>query len=358
MPQLSDYEELNLIGLNVDHATTVGRTTLRANYGDRFRDTAVIGAVGGATDFVLSAGVWPDDEDVAVIGTDSWMEYYTAFLKDRMNNGNEPFIIDWRNRKWLVDLAEPKYGVEVHTSDLFTPDGIELRMVRVKGLTHCRDGSVFDPSLIAANTWGWYKNAESFPTAFPGPIGNAWKNELETSLGEFALLVDGTDVVSVADQLGTFDAVRFSGTTNNGFLHADSIIKTVYEAFFVMKMREATFSNNAGILTAGVTAAALVGGSGTNAFYNLAHGTGYTYKLNNTEHPETAQTAPMNAFGVVHIRFENGITLSDPQVGKDRDFAGRFAEMDMIEMRLCDLPINDDYSEAYSRYLMRYYGIS
>lgn len=144
MPTIDDYEELDLTGLNVDHVTPM-RSILTADYGHGYKDTARVGPLGGTRQFVLSAGVWPDDENVAAIGSDSWMEYYTNFFDTRLDNANEPFVIEWRDRKWLVDLAEPQYGVEVHTSDLFTPDGITMNLRRVIDMDFDVDGSILLP---------------------------------------------------------------------------------------------------------------------------------------------------------------------------------------------------------------------
>jgi hypothetical protein len=355
----SDYEELDMTGLNVDHVTPQ-RSILTADYGHGYKDTTRTGPVGGTRKFILSAGVWPDStSDAPAIDGDSWMEYYTAFFDARLDNANEPFIIEWRNRKWLVDFEEPQYGVEVHTSNLFTPDGITLNLRRVSGLTFCLDGSVFDPVLLEPYTWGRYRNAQNFPEPFPGPIGDAWKNELEESTGDRALIVNGTDVVSAANVLGSHDAVRFSNTTNNGVLTTAENV-TIYDAWFVMKMREATFSNTCGILTgsAGPNNAALAGQQGQTYFFNFGFGSAYSYKKNNVEFAEANQQAPMNTFGVVHIRHTGGIALTDLQIGKDRADATRHAELDLIEFAPCNVSVPDYWAEAMNRWLMTYYGIS
>ncbi len=359
MAEYSDFVELNMTGLNVDHVRPQ-RSILRANFGDGYAETARVGAVGGTRQFVVSAGVWPDDDNLLPIGTDSWMEYYTNFFDERLDNANEPFIIEWRDRKWLVDMDESSYGVEVHTSDLFTPDGITLNLRRVSGLTHCRDGSLFDPSLITSYMWGRYRNAQDFPTSTPGPVGDAWVSEVDNVHGVNTLAVGGTDVISAADVLGTFDAVRFSSTTNNGVLASGSGAITLYDAWLVMKMREATFSNTAGILTGALAPnnAALVGASGTTKFFNFGFGSSYSYEKNNVSYAESDQQAPMNAFGVVHIRKTSGFALTDLQLGADRDFAGRFAETDIIEFVPCDAAVPYYWAEAFNRWLMTYYGIS
>lgn len=148
MPSIDDFEELDLTYLNVDDVKST-RSILRADYGDGYADTAIVGALGGRKTFVLSAGVWPDDETIAAIGSDSAMEYYWNFLEARLDAGNEPFVIEWRTRKWLVELAEPEHGVEVHTSDLFTPHGITLNMRRVVDMEFNADGSISEDSAPA-----------------------------------------------------------------------------------------------------------------------------------------------------------------------------------------------------------------
>src|SRR6188472_318781 len=101
MPTIDDFEELDLTGLNVDHVTPM-RSILTADYGHGYKDTTRVGPVGGTRQFVISAGVWPDDEnDCPPIDGVSWMKYYTTFFDERLDNANEPFVIDWRGKKWL-----------------------------------------------------------------------------------------------------------------------------------------------------------------------------------------------------------------------------------------------------------------
>lgn len=361
MPTINDYPSLDMTYVNVDDVTSP-RSILRADYGEGYADTAIVGAPGGRKQFALSAGVWPDSVDQPLISGETIMEYYWSFFEARLDAGNEPFIIEWRSRSWLVELAEPQHGVSTHTSDLFTPHGITLNMRRVSGLTHALDGSLFDPSLILSSTWGRFRNAQTFPDSLPFPWINAWMNEA-TGGNNHSLEADLTDVVSAPNVLGTHDAVRLSSTTNDGFLYDPTAIGDeipgIYEAFFVMKMREATFSNNAGILSADETIVGLVGQSGTTKFFDIGlTADQYEYKKNNVAYAINDQQAPMNEFGVVHARFLEGKVLENLQIGKDRDFADRFAEVDFIEILLCDELLNDLDSEACSRYLMTYYGIS
>lgn len=361
MPELSDFIELDMTYVNVDQVRSP-RSVLRADYGDGYADTAIVGAPGGRKSFTLSAGVWPDDESIATVEGVSAMEYYWSFFEDRLDNGNEPFIIEWRGRKWLVDLAEPEHGVDTHTLDLFTPFEITVNMRRVTGLIHALDGSVFDPSLIESSMWGRFRNAQDFPTALGFPWVNPWENEIDSF--NHSLEAGSTDVTVVTNALGSHAALRLSATTNDGFLYDINAIAPnipgIYEAFFVMKMREATFSNFGGILSAGTTVAGLLGNTGTTKFFDIGLTSDqYEYKLNNVSYAINDQQAPMNEFGVVNVRWLDGIALENLQIGKDRADGTRHAEVDYIEIWLIKTaPLSDIDSEAASRWLMNYYGIT
>lgn len=137
------YQILDMTVLNVDEVSRRPNNILSAEFGDDYRVTAFVGLSGirSGYRFALSAGVWPDDEELTIEGV-SVFEYYWEFFNDRIDAGNEPFIIEWRDRYWLVDLAEPNIGVDVHTSDLFTPQGIAVRRRAVPGVTANTDGSL------------------------------------------------------------------------------------------------------------------------------------------------------------------------------------------------------------------------
>lgn len=137
------YEILDMTVLNVDEVSRRPNNILSADFGDDYRVTAFVGLSGirSGYRFALSAGVWPDDEELTIDGV-SVFEYYWEFFNDRIDAGNEPFIITWHDKYWLVDLAEPELGVEVHTADLFTPAGIEVRRRAVAGVTTNADGSI------------------------------------------------------------------------------------------------------------------------------------------------------------------------------------------------------------------------
>ena len=118
---------------------------LRADYGDGYADTALVGMPGGVKAFTAVAGLWSDDEFYGTIGGQAWMAYYYDFLSARLAAGNEPFIIFWRSKFWLVDLDEPRFALEAlksFNSDMFVPAAIRLNLRRVRGVEFAADGSL------------------------------------------------------------------------------------------------------------------------------------------------------------------------------------------------------------------------
>lgn len=179
----------------------------------------------------------------------------------------------------------------------------------------------------AAGFWGWFH-----PQSWSGS-DSGWFNHVLNPVA-IELSRDGTDVGQTGT-LNTYDVVQFNVTTNNGRLLSTMAPNTavIREIFVVMKMREATFSNFAGIITGPDTSIQppLVGDQGTTKFIDLGY-TGQEYRLNNTLYANNDMQAPMNAWGIVHLRYSVGWGFFEVQFGKDRDFAGRFAEVDMAEV--------------------------
>jgi hypothetical protein len=224
---------------------------------------------------------------------------------------------------YLVRFANRELTYQRMLTKLYST-GIELKQWRIEGET-----------VFAASTIGSAFDAESYPS-FEG----TWDAEEPPDssvpfINSFGLI--GGDVTDPTS--GSRQILRFSATTNDGYISTgDAMSYEFFDVFLLMKMREATFSNTAGILTgdAAPNNAALVGASGTTKFFDFGFGAPYTYKLDGLAYAENDQQAPMNEWGIVHIRFANGITLDTPQIGKDRDFVGRFAELDLAYLILTD----------------------
>lgn len=183
----------------------------------------------------------------------------------------------------------------------------------------------------AAGFWGWWEPTGWVPVG-PSP---GWNNSLNNPVAE-QLFADGTDVDQTGT-LNTYPTVQFSLTTNDGRLLSAMSPATavIREVFIVMKMREATFSDFSGIITGPDVALTptLIGDSGETKFFDTGI-TGLEYRLDNTLYATNDMQAPMNVWGIVHLRYPAGWGFTEVQFGHDRDFVGRFAEVDMAEVMM------------------------
>ncbi len=342
MPILSDFEELDLTGMDIDRVDWIGDKIVKRFPGG-FRASAIVGPLSGRHGFTLSSGCLPDDVTISPIDSVSRFEYYYEFFKARTLGAQEIFVIEWRSKKWHVAFTEPQTSYERFTDDLFA-GGVSLEGVRVKGVTYNADGSIFDPSLIEG-VWTWYQADEY--SDIDGSI--IWYDVLAS--GRNLSPGDGTNVTQIAAVVNGLGVFRLnSGATNDGFLITTQA-PVIYHAFFLMKVNEATFSNFGGLLTADFTAAAMVAQSGTTKLNDLSL-SGYTYRLNGVTYAANDQQMPMNEFGVVHGHFNTGAGLPNLQIGKDRDFAGRFLEAEFAEIVLCDGNISAADAATMNLYLM------
>lgn len=227
------------------------------------------------------------------------------------------------NQFYLVRFADKVLTYQRMLTKLYST-GIELKQWRLDGQT------AFSP--------GQLDNVLAFdPVNFPDAFDNTW-----VPVGSVGSVAQYSDFPlfewdTVADVIpatsGTLPVVRFSSTTNDGVLTSDTggFSVDVFDVFLLMKMREATFSNGSGILTGHDASFSppLIGASGTTKFFNVGFGSSFEYRLNGGLYAESDMQAPMNAWGIVHLRFANGTPIINPQLGKDRATAGTFAEMDL-----------------------------
>lgn len=308
-----------------DSASSIEFNELENDLGDSYYDQMLYGSETGNRAWALTLPTLPDGtlDGNTVTGingeTLSRAEYIWDLFCETKVTG-DPFVFqDPRNGQYyLVRFAESRLTLERMLTKLYST-GITLKQWRQDG------ESAFTPAVIP-QTWAAY-DAESFP----GGFGFAWADESEN--GNHLANVNG-DVV--AGTSGSLPIVRFSLTTNDGFL--DSTIASVLakDIFILMKMREATFSNFAGIMSADTGVVALLGDTGETKFFDLSFGANYQYRLDGLEYAENDQQAPMNEWGVVHLRHTDGIPLVNLQMGKDRGNAGRYAEMDVAYVIISD----------------------
>lgn len=317
MPETISGYELFQLCAGKDPDETIGFAEYVSDLGEDGNSVSVLyGADTGRRSWKINFPVLPGAQaqaSVTVGGVTMTPEAYLWDLFCRSKVSGLPFVIQSprNDQYYLARFADRELTYTRMVTKLYSA-GIGLKQVRIPGVT------VFDP-LSMAGLWGLFGPEDNF-TVDQGPLGHD-------------LVVTGNVTNGGTTQNGLATTRFNNGATNTGFLNTseDPVIK---EAFFIMKMNEATFSNNAGILTAGTSVAALAGDTGKTTFYNLAFGSTYEYRKDGILYAETNQQAPMNAFGLVHIRFQTGWGLINLQIGKDRDFAGRFAEADMGQMLL------------------------
>jgi len=347
MPSLSDYEELDLSGLEID-GYQFGMNRLRANFGRGYGASASNGHANGLWNWSLSSQVVADDADYndQIDGVPSF-EYYYNFFKEHTTGSSDVFVIEWRGHKYLAEFVDSGFGGEMHTIDLFSIDGIEIRQRRVTGFTEWPTGGIFEPDQIVSSFWGWY-DEDSF---------NYFTNlavDKTASLNNLDINGDIDSTGTVQNGLATQD---FNSGAGSGFLNTPSD-PVIYEAFFALKINEATFAAFRGLLSASATTVAMVGNTADTKLLNLTIGSSYSFWKNGVELTEATQNMPMNAFGVVHARFESGITLTNLQIGKDRAATDRYLKADMGEIVLCDVVLTDEESTALDSWLMKKWGVA
>lgn len=316
----------------------IGFTELRNNLGNGFRSQVLYGSSTGLRHWKLTLPTLADTSVLpntytGVNAESLSREMYIWDLYCNTRITGEPFAYQCPRdgRYYLVDFKDDslEYSQENMYVKLYST-GVEIEQVREDGET------IYAPQGLSGIT-DWYTRAEVFPETLPFPVTSGWRNTAEDDGAVDGASVTG-DVISVAAQQNGHAIVRFNNTTNNGLLTRSGGPFVIKEAFVVMKMREATFSNFAGIISgqAAPNNVALVGDSGTTKFTNLAL-SGSEYRLNNALLAASNQQAPMNVYGIVHIRYPTGVAITDNlQIGKDRDIAGRFAEADIGEIIIFD----------------------
>lgn len=357
MPELSDFATLNLSGMEIAPVSWKG-SRLSVSFGDGYGASARVGSAAGLWGWSVESGCLPDDDSYGhLINSLPRFQYYFEFFKEHILGDRDVFELEFRGKRYHASFVQNEFTGEMLTIDLFSVENLEIKQRRVEGIVYNADGSIFDITELS----GIY--SAHIAEDFPGNVGQRWPNYLYDISEVQPLTEYDGDVINVPDAQNGLSVVRFNSTTNDGFISGSIVSNFIYEAFIVMKMREATFSNDAGILTAGTVVPFLLGDAGETKFTNLGIGGSYQYRLNGTLYAESNQQAPMNEFGVVHLRITGGLTLGDMQVGKDRAATDRYAEMDMGELILigssvASAPLSTENAAKLTTFLMRKWGIS
>lgn len=237
------------------------------------------------------------------------------------------------------ELSYQKMRVKIYST------GVELKQVRIPG------ESVFGLDVLAWIALDDAARQFEGDTAFGG---GAWASTLGVGV---AMAVTG-DVTEVSAELNGHAIKRFNSSASTGFVKQQIDGSNVKEAFLVMKMRESAFSNAAGVFTDRVGGSSvLVGSSGTSKFANPSL-SGFTYKLNGITYAQSDLQAPMNAWGVIHLRYETGWDFANGiQFGRDATTGGTYAKMDLAEAVLLSDLQPTTFGLDMTEYLSVKYGI-
>lgn len=354
MPELSDFQILNLSGMEIAPVSWKG-ARLSVSFGDGYGASARVGASSGLWGWSIESGCLPDDDSYGnLINSLPRFQYYFEFFKEHITGDRDIFELEFRGKRYHASFVQNEFTGEMLTIDLFSVENLEIKQRRVEGILYGEDGAIFE----VANLAGLY--SEHLGGTIGTAVGNYWPNELDN--GITTPFVNGTGDIDVGiDGPGGLHVARFNSETPGGFTYGNTI-NFVYEVYIVMKMREATFSNDAGILTSNVTVPFLLGDTGETKFTNIGHGADYEYRYNGELLAESNQTAPMNEWGLVHLLFENGRTLTNTQVGKDRAATDRYALMDIghlifVGSAAAGAPLSTTNSAKLTEFLMRKWAL-
>lgn len=308
---------------------------LRNDLGDGYRSQTLFGSENGLRRWRLTLPTLAHS-DIPVpfvtssdeITNVSREAYLWDLYCEQMVTGR-PFVYQSQrdSQYYLVEFLDESLTYRGMEVKLYS-SGVTIQQVRIPGV------SVFNPNVVP-NITLWLDSQEFF--AIPG--GFQWNNQALG--GESELSAIENDVLSISNGLAGKNIFRLNSAAVDGVFTGEGDY-TIRECFVVMKVREATFSTYGGVLTADTGNALLVGQEGTSRFFNFGFGGDYEYRLNNVEYAESDQQAPMNNWGIVHLRHPVGVTLNNLQIGKDRDTAGRFLKADIAAVIATSqlIPIN------------------
>jgi len=328
MPATIGGFELFALPCSRESTEDVEYATFRNPIGhDGFRSKKRYGADTGRRDFFIPHDGLAGGGNAATITVNGAAMNQATYIRDlfrRKEDDGTPFVIQSleNNQYYLVEFAESKQTLTKKLAARYATQ-INLTQVRIPNV------SVFQMSQVPY-VWGRYKG-DNFPE-----IGLGVFQAQDLSGNNRPLTPNGNIDNSGAMKAGKKTFKFNVGGTNNGFLNT-TLDPTIYEAFFVIKINEASFSNFAGIWASDIAAgsgglAALVGNQASTKFYDFTFGSGYEFRTNGILKAEDDQQAPMNEWAVLHWRRDVGITLNNMQVGKDRAYTDRYGEMEIGEM--------------------------
>lgn len=318
--------------------------TLDNDLSDGYRSSVLFGSNNGTRSWNLKVPTSASLDVLASTVTDpsgaavSRNEYLRSLFAE--NKIGEPFAFTdpVSGQYYLVDFEDTKISFDRMRIKLYST-GVTLKQRRMPGVT------VFTPQRFS-NVWGDWDGPTAFSAGFWPPLAG----------GLVGLGVNG-DVTEVAAAQNGLAVKRFNSGAGSGYINT-SVDPTIYEAFFAVKINEATFSANGGLLTNDATTGLLAYAMGATKFANQAFGsTVFEYRRDGILYPESNQIAPMNEWGIVHIRYKTGAVLNNLQIGKNGNTLS-YTKMDLGEAILCTGLLSPRVGREITEYLAVKWGIS
>lgn len=324
---------------------------LKNDFGDGFESARLIGSDEGLRSWSLAYdNVNNFNEIYTLRGRNYGMADYLWNLFHYSTRTGEPFVIlcPRTNQYYFARFAETSQSLKRKLANFY---GASVNFIqrRIKGVScfsieNCGAARDYQSEFYSDD----YVDADTVAINWDSNFGGG----LSVILG-----VEGSPTFQTNEQ-NNKPIVRLDGTDD---YFANDTDLTVFEAFIVCKYRGEEFTNFAGLLSGidNSSQAPLVGTDGAAVFYNYDYGDeiGFSYKFNGITYPQTNMVAPMDAFGLVHIRCEAGFAFDGLQLGKDRSFAGRLGSWDIGQVVICTSLLSEEMSVETAAHLMRIWGL-
>lgn len=197
---------------------------------------------------------------------------------------------------------------------------LNIRQARIPGV------SVFDPSAVS-QLWAYYDSNDFTGATWTDKTGNGFN--LTTVTG---------DVQAVSNAKNGQKIARFNGGAGGGHISSTHDL-TVYDFIGVIRIDEAAFSTYGGIVTGSTSGIVLVGDPSSTRFFYAGENDPQRFWKNGVEFHYSDEQAPMEQYGVVHIRYSEGVSISNLQMGRDRADTSRYQAMSVGDWGLTDMAI-------------------
>ena len=352
MPSLlTDFDELDLTGLEIE-PVKLDVERLTAKFGAGYRRSAAVGPTSGLWGWELASGALPDDEDYGnLIDGVPRFEYYETFFRDHtVGDAGDIFQIDFRGKKYHAAFASNSISGNMHTYDVFDLSGVALEMARSEGIAYADDGSILRP-------WAWLAGRGVTGLA---DGANVSPTLADTSGSGHDFTTHGISTARPTyqtNEVNSLPIVQF--LQNNASRDVSSSPVTLYDVFFVMKVRDATFDANQNEMLADGGTTDLLKGSSTRTYWANLSLSNYEYRKNGTLYVASNQQAPMQAYGVVHLRFTAGVSFVDAvQICAGTNGNNHGCPVDLGEALFFDRSLSSAEYDRVTRMLKKMYAIT